>query len=62
MKHTTQDGFVWELVTRGHAIDLFKDNKEVFKLYPDGSESAIENELDFIGDNFMYGIPYNEEK
>lgn len=60
MKHTTQDGFVWELVTRGQAIDLFKDNKEVFKLYADGSEAAIENELDFIDDYVMYGIPQGQ--
>ncbi len=61
MKYTTQDGFVWELISRGQAIDLFKDNKEVFKLYADDSEAAIENELDFIDEYVMYGIPHEKK-
>lgn len=60
MKHTTKDGFVWEVITRGQAIDLFKNNKEVFKLYADDSEAVIEDELDFIDEYVMYGIPQGQ--
>lgn len=56
MKYTTQDGFVWEVISKGEAMNLFKNNKEVFKLYDDGSEAAIEDELDFIDEFVMYAI------
>jgi hypothetical protein len=56
MEYTTQDGFVWEVISKGEAMNLFKNNKEVFKLYDDDSEAAIEDELDFIDEFVMYAI------
>jgi hypothetical protein len=42
MKHTTQDGFVWTIVTKEQAIELLHSGKEVYKVYDDESESLIE--------------------
>lgn len=42
MKYTTQDGFVWTIVTREQAIELLQSGKEVYKVYHDESESLIE--------------------
>jgi hypothetical protein len=42
MKHTTQDGFVWTIVTKEQAIELLHSGKEVYKVYEDESESLIE--------------------
>lgn len=41
MKHTTQDGFVWTIVTKEQAIELMQSGKEVYKVYDDESESLI---------------------
>lgn len=42
MKYTTQDGFVWTIVTKEQAIELLHSGKEVYKVYDDESESLIE--------------------
>lgn len=61
MKHTTKDGFVWEVVSKGRAIELLQAGAEVYKVYDDESESLIELEeelLDVSGVMF-YGIDGN---
>jgi hypothetical protein len=47
MEYTTQDGFVWEVVSKERAIKLIESGKEVYKVYEDESESLIhlEDEL-----------------
>jgi hypothetical protein len=42
MKYTTQDGFIWAIVTKEQAIELLHSGKEVYKVYDDESESLIE--------------------
>lgn len=56
MQYTTKDGFVWNLVTKGQAIVMFRNNEQVFKIHPDESETLIEDELDFADDFVMYGV------
>lgn len=51
-----KDGFTFEVIERKKAIKLFESGKEVFKLYDDGSEALIDNELDFIDNEVVYGI------
>ena len=56
MKHTTQDGFVWTIVSKGDAIVMFRNGGQIFKIHPDESETLIEDELDFADDFVMYGV------
>jgi hypothetical protein len=42
MKYTTQDGFVWTIVTKEQAIELLHSGREIYKVYHDESESLIE--------------------
>lgn len=50
------DSFVWNIVSKEKAIELFESGKEVFKLYSDGSEALVEDELDFLDSEVTYGV------
>ncbi len=54
--HTTKDGFVWTIVSKGDAIVMFRNGGQIFKIHPDESETLIEDELDFADDFVMYGV------
>lgn len=45
--HTMSDWHQFKLVSKEEGIDLFKKNKEVFKIYIDDSEALIEKVEDF---------------
>lgn len=51
----TSDGFIWEIVQREEALDLFCMSKEVYHLHDDETESLC-TERDFESDEFTYGI------
>jgi len=51
------NGFVWAVVSTEIAEDLHAYNQsEMFMLYPDGSESAIRDDIDF-GRALNNGLP-----
>ena len=43
MQYTTKDGFIWNIVTKETAQNLLERGKEVYKVYPDESETLIED-------------------
>lgn len=50
----TEDGFMWEVVSFTEAHGHYVNNKEVYKVYDDGSDSlCVEADFDF---------PYNENQ
>ena len=49
-------------ISKKEAIKLFKEGKEVFKLYNDGTESAIHDIKAFNFDYEGYGIEINPIK
>jgi hypothetical protein len=51
----TSDGFVWEIVSRNEALDLFCMSKDIYHLHDDETESLC-TERDFESDEFTYGI------
>lgn len=53
----TKDGFIWLVVKKKTAIALFEnEDTEIYKLYEDDSEAAIENLMDFQQHNGEFGI------
>lgn len=52
MEKITQDGFAWQILGYHEAIEYFHDDKSIFALYDDDTESQIltrqdlENALD----------------
>lgn len=60
MKYTTQDGFVWEVISKQAATELLHSGAEVYKVYTDESETLIEMNVQLDDDNVMfYGIDGN---
>lgn len=60
MKYTTQDGFIWEVVSKQAATELLHCGAEVYKIYTDESESLIEMNVQLEDDDVMfYGIDEN---
>ena len=51
-----EDNFACDVISKEKAIELFNSGKEVFKLYNDGSEALIEDELDFLDSEVTYGV------
>lgn len=45
--HTMSDWHKYKLVSKEKWIELFNQNKEVYKIYKDDSETLIENINDF---------------
>lgn len=59
---TYSDGFKWQVVSEKEALKLFKNNKEVFKLFLDSeAEALVEDELD-INANDVYAIEHKHSK
>jgi hypothetical protein len=62
MKYTTQDGFIWEVVSKEAATELLHSGKEVYRVYEDESESLIEMNVQLDDDNVMfYAVEYGKQ-
>lgn len=51
-----KDGFVWLVISKEVAYQLFSSDIEVFRLYDDDSEGACENANDIRFHNGEFGI------
>lgn len=51
-----KDGFVWLVINKEAAYQLFSSNIEVFRLYDDDSEAACDNANDVRFHNGEFGI------
>lgn len=52
----TKDGFVWLVISKEAAYQMFSSDIEVFKLYEDDSEASCENENDIRFHSEEFGI------
>lgn len=52
----TKDGFVWLVISKEAAYQMFSSDIEVFKLYDDDSEASCENENDIRFHSGEFGI------
>ena len=53
--YTTEDGFKWGVISFYEAKQRFLNNKEVFKLYQDGSESlCVESDFEYPEEDVCY--------
>lgn len=52
----TKDGFVWLIISKEAAYQLFSSDIEVFKLYDDDSEGACDNANDIRSHSGEFGI------
>ena len=52
----TKDGFVWLVISKEAAYQLFSSDIELFRLYDDDSEGACENANDIRFHNGEFGI------
>lgn len=53
---TMNDGYVWLVVEKPLALQMFKCNEDVYKLYDDGSESLCEDENEIKLSDAEFGI------
>lgn len=57
MLRITKDGFLWLIVSKSEAKGIFFDkNREVYKLYDDGSEGLVESYEDIRRHNSSFGV------
>lgn len=54
MKYQLEDGFIWEVINKETAVELFNEGKEVYRIWQDNSESLIESQQDFDDDRVMF--------
>ena len=54
MKYQLENGFVWDLISKAKAVELFNEGKEVYRIWQDNSESLIESQQDFDDDRVMF--------
>lgn len=54
MKYQLEDGFIWEVINKETAVELFNQGKEVYRIWQDNSESLIESQQDFDDDRVMF--------
>lgn len=61
---TLNDGFIWLVVDKEIALQMFRCNHEIYRLYDDGSEGLCETEEDIkstdselgFGIGFIYDL------
>lgn len=57
MLRITKDGFLWLVVSRSEAKGIFFDKeREVYKLYDDGSEGLVESYEDIRRHGDCFGV------